>query len=545
MFIILPQFRQPLCLRFALLFSLLLTLLAPHLITPLCVAQAPSEADESTTWAPLLNVPLDDPMVKEVYDFVDRVVLKYQLKGLLKNRRPYTHGEVSNVLNQLHTSNFRLTPIERNRLQRLTRYFSAESSPLLQAKGEDYRFDLNLEPGFITTHRTEPAVPSGTEYAWQLRPIVRGSIYDDFFFSTDLRFYLIGGTVLPNTVRVEVEESGGILSAGLVPAYAKFKLRWFEFLIGKDNVSWGPGRRGNLLLSANPVAMDMIQIRSQYGKIGFQAFTAIAKSSHGNKILSAHRLDFNLWDKGNLGIAESVVIGEDTFELGFLNPITIYSGTEFSGEGLLGGETSPGNLLISGDLELRILRNLALYSEIMIDDFQTRYGLNSYRNWGTKFGIQLGIHLVDPLSIADTDLRIEYAFINQFAYTHFRPISTYTHFDRLIGHEIGSDADNLWIHFGYWLTDTFSAELTYDLERHGEGDATKPHLLGARYDDLWEFLSGVTESTHAFSVEGQYHAIGNFLVKGRYTFSHIRNLDHQKGIGDNRHEVVLNVLYRM
>ena len=39
MFIILPQFRQPLCLRFALPFSLLLTLLAPHLITPFCLAQ--------------------------------------------------------------------------------------------------------------------------------------------------------------------------------------------------------------------------------------------------------------------------------------------------------------------------------------------------------------------------------------------------------------------------------------------------------------------------------------------------------------------------
>ncbi|MCH8294018.1 hypothetical protein IH992_23300 [Candidatus Poribacteria bacterium] len=129
--------------------------------------------------------------------------------------------------------------------------------------------------------------------------------------------------------------------------------------------------------------------------------------------------------------------------------------------------------------------------------------------------------------------------------TRIYPINTYTHFDRLIGHEIGSDADDLWIHFGYWLTDTLSAELTYDLERHGEGDATKPYPLGARSDDLWEFLSGVTESTHAFSVEGQYHGIGVFLVKGRYTFSRITNLNNQKGIRGNQHEVVLAMLYRL
>ncbi|MCZ6681282.1 MAG: hypothetical protein O7E52_29030 [Candidatus Poribacteria bacterium] len=551
MFIILPQFRQPLCLRFALPFSLLLTLLAPHLITSRCAAQVLSPTEESTTWAhPLLNVPLDDPMASEVYDFVDRVVLKYQLKGILKNRRPYTHGKVSKILDQLRVGNFPLTRIERKRLARLTRYFSVESSPLLQAKGEDYRLDLNLELGQISTHRTKPANPSGTEYAWQTRPIVRGGVRDDFAFATDLRFYLITNTVLQNTVRVEVEENQSgenFITAGLVPAYAKFKLPWFELLVGKDNLSWGPGRHGNLLLSANPLPMDMIQIQAQYGKIGFQAFTAIAESLHGKKTLSGHRLDLNLWDRVNLGIAETVVIGEENFELRFLNPFTIYTVTELSGEGILKGpkETSLGNTLISGTMELRILRNLGLYGELLIDDFQPRYGLNSYRHWASKFGIQLGIQLVDPLSIDNTDLRIEYAFLNQFAYTHKSPINAYTHFNRLIGHEIGSDADDLWISFRHWLTDALSGALTYELERHGEGDVTLPHPADAPPDDRWEFLSGTPEVTHAFSVEGQYHAIGNFLVKGRYTFSRITNLDRRKGVQDNQYEVVLMALYRL
>ena len=241
---------------------------------------------------PLLNIPLDDPMVAEVYDFVDRVVLKYQLKGMLKNRRPYTYGEVSKILAQLRSGDFPLTLIENKRLTRLTQHFSPESSPLLQAKGEGYHFDLNLELGQISTHRAKPADPSGTEYAWQPRPIIRGGIRDDFVFSTDLRFYLINNTILPNTVRVEVEENktgDNFTTAGLVPAYAKFKLPWFELLIGKDNLSWGPGRHGNLLLSSNPLPMDMIQIQAQYGKVGFQAFTAITESLHGKKTLSGHR----------------------------------------------------------------------------------------------------------------------------------------------------------------------------------------------------------------------------------------------------------------
>ena len=88
-------------------------------------------------------------------------------------------------------------------------------------------------------------------------------------------------------------------------------------------------------------------------------------------------------------------------------------------------------------------------------------------------------------------------------------------------------------------------DMTYELERHGEGDVAIPHPAGAPSDDQWEFLSGTRESTHAFSVEGRYHAVGDFLLKGQYTFSHITNLSHQKGIGDNQHELTLTALYRL
>ncbi|MBI1923671.1 hypothetical protein HYR99_05420, partial [Candidatus Poribacteria bacterium] len=196
---------------------------------------------------PLLNVPLDDPMVQEAYEFIDRVVLKYQLKGALKNRRPFSQGELAKILAQLHVGKFPLTEIEKKRLARLERFLSNES-PLLQARGDSYRFNLNFEPGQITTHRTKPATPSGTEYVQQLRPIVSGGVRDDFVFLTDLRFYMLANTILPNTVRVETQENlqkSGFTTAGLVPAYAKFKVPWFELLIGRENVSWGPGRRGN------------------------------------------------------------------------------------------------------------------------------------------------------------------------------------------------------------------------------------------------------------------------------------------------------------
>ena len=183
----------------------------------------------------LLNVPLDDPMVTGIYHFIDRVVLKYQLVGLLKNRRPYTRYEIYNILNQLEQEDYELTLIERQQLNSFTSYFPQLDS-LLTKKGKDYQFNLNLESGLISTYRSLPANPSGTECAWQIRPIITGRIQENFVFSTDLRFFLITNRVLGNTVRTEVKvdqlNETAFDTAGLASSYLKFKLPWFDLLAG-------------------------------------------------------------------------------------------------------------------------------------------------------------------------------------------------------------------------------------------------------------------------------------------------------------------------
>ena len=490
-------------------------------------------------------------MVAEIYNFIDRVVLKYQLTGLLGNRRPYTYGEIKSILSQLKQKDPELTEIERKQLRNFTTYF-LRSGALFSLKGVDHLFSLNLEPGLFFTCRTPPAVPSGTEYAWQLRPIAVGTVKDTFAFLTDLRFYLVTGTVLNNTIRKEVTmdqpREEFFDTAGLVPSYAKFKLPWFTVSIERDNLSWGPGRHGNLLISTHSLPMDMIRIQAQYNKLGFQAFTAIAKGAVGNKIISAHRLDFNLWDKVNLGIAEVITIADEDFEFRFLNPFTVYTISEPSGDGLSGegevAEASLGNLLISGDFELRTSSKLALYGELMVDDFQPRYGLRSHLNWASKFGIQIGAHFVDPLSFKNTQLRIEYTFVNQYAYTHVRPTNVYTHFNQIIGHKIGTDSDNLWIGLRCNLTDRLSAGIGYEMERHGEQDVNIPHATTAPVDEEWEFLSGLAEKSHKFPINIRYNLLGNYLLEGTYIYEKIRNRNHIQGKNLSQKELSINALYR-
>jgi predicted porin len=146
--------------------------------------------------------------------------------------------------------------------------------------------------------------------------------------------------------------------------------------------------------------------------------------------------------------------------------------------------------------------------------------------------------------LPDTDLRLEYTFVNQYAYTHSNKINAYTHFDSPIGHQIGTDADDLWFNLKHWFTANFAASLTYERKRHGEGNVNKPHPPGAPDDDEWEFLSGVTESTHSIILSASYNLIGKYSTTLEYTHSWNKNVSNQNGVNENNNQVLLSGQYR-
>jgi predicted porin len=72
----------------------------------------------------------------------------------------------------------------------------------------------------------------------------------------------------------------------------------------------------------------------------------------------------------------------------------------------------------------------------------------------------------------------------------------------------------------------------------------KPHPSGARDDDEWEFLSGVTESTHSISLGASYNLIGKYSATLEYTHSWIKNADNKNGINESNNQVLLSGQYQ-
>ena len=510
----------------------------------------------------LLDIPLCDEYSREVYDFIDRMVARQVSTEVFCNILPYSYSEIVPLLTELEKKaklgDLKLSRIEQKRLERLLKFISAqsqqphspnklkESSHLFQSYGKKHWFAVDFGMGETIVNRKQES--KKTAYATLFQPTIVGTILSDFAFYSDLKVYYLGAVQFPSIPKTEVRASqypAKSQTGALTTYYTKFKLPWFEVFWGKDNLHWGPGKHGALMVSENPLPMNMLKFTTRHNSIKFQMITGILGSDIDKKYLSGHRLELNPFKKLRLGISETVVYGE-RFEITYFNPVQFYTVTEIP-EKIIKGEAkgTPDNLLISGDFDFVPLKNVELYGEILIDDFRPfAYGLRSYRNWGSKFGILSGFYYVDPFSLPNTDFRVEYAFINQYAYTHKHPINTYTHFDSIIGHQIGTDADDLWLNLRHWFTPNLTMSLGYELERHGEGDVNKSHPSGAPDDDEWEFLSGVTESTHSIILSASYNLIGKYSVALEYTHFWIKNALNQDGVSDTNNQVLLSGQYR-
>ena len=200
---------------------------------------------------------------------------------------------------------------------------------------------------------------------------------------------------------------------------------------------------------------------------------------------------------------------------------------------------------MSVDMRLRPIDNFEIYGELMVDDGNPAV---SFKHWDTKFGILGGIYLTDPFGIPDTDFQVEYAFINQYAYTHVNPVNVYKHFTTPIGHQIGSDADNLWLEMRRRWTGKLETVFGYELERHGSGDIDKQHPADAPKDDVWTPLSGITHSEHRLSVGANWVVIGGYIgsysIYAEWARVWRQNVGNRTGVHESANEIEAKLLYR-
>lgn len=390
-------------------------------------------------------------------------------------------------------------------------------------EGKSYGFVDALFAQVVDAHAADTMASGQRQWRTMAGGIVRGAIEGKLGFYVDARNTLRRGGKVPEESfdprhGLPVVTSGRNVYSDQAEAYVAVQFWRIHLQAGRMQAHWGPGWRGGLLLSRNAPLFDAFRLTVPFKRFSFSALHAFLTRLGGPRYLAAHRLEVRLANWLMIAGTESVLYGRRDVEFSYLNPLMPYHVAEHH----LGDRD---NNMMSLDVVTFPLRNMKAYAELLLDDMTL--SKNPLRYYGNKFGFTFGAHWVEALGLREAALRVEYTRIEPFVYTHYDSLNVYLHYDRIIGHWLGPDADCLALAAEYqWSRDIFT-QLWAQWRRQGKGDVWTPYPENG--SERKAFLAGTVESGATWGVQVRDQVRKDIFVSFAYVHTAMRNRGHVAG----------------
>jgi len=336
----------------------------------------------------------------------------------------------------------------------------------------------------------------------------------------------------------------------LFPSLSNIDFPSLKLQIGRDAMRWGPAHQGSLILSDNPPPFDMIKYSGTvdlsdfgegYGNLNFTKFFSLLDPLEGeNRYFSGQRLEYKPMPSLTLGLSETAIISYNSSLL-FFNPLPFippYYLIRWIAD--LINQPSEINSYVGIDMELNFHPGIKLYGEYMIDDFILTPDTNPFPN---RTGFLAGAYFADPLKTGDTDFRIEYTHINNYVYYPTHPWQDYLYQGEYIGSPLGPDTDQFYLELTHRLSDEFDISLSYNHQRHGEGQVGIPLPSDPIIANENIFLSGIIEKQQAYQAEISYTISPQWELSASATLENIKNKDNTIGENENNTSFQLELNY--
>lgn len=221
-------------------------------------------------------------------------------------------------------------------------------------------------------------------------------------------------------------------------------------LIGRDFVNLGIGEHGGLFLSDNLPPLDQIRFSYRYkDRLVFNNVIAPVKFysqlDHVPKILVVHRLDWKITRKFRVGLFESLVTNQ-RLRAAYLNPFMIFHNVS--------DYALKRNVLAGFDLEYLWSQRVQSWITVLIDELDVSWVEEvEPKSARRSIGIQAGTKFFEPFNRKNTDLTLEYLYLDKWLYNYPYADGSLTYiyeeerfykvhyiFNRFIGHYLGSNA---------------------------------------------------------------------------------------------------------
>ena len=286
---------------------------------------------------------------------------------------------------------------------------------------------------------------------------IRGSI------SKRLGFYSFLSTtqaVYPNYVREWTARNGVVPGEGF---WKKFKTNGVDYFTARGYVSFelvkkyvnaqfgfdqsftGSGHRSMIISDFSP-GYTYLKFNTKIWKINYSnlfaqtiadqyySATGSLDGKYPKKFIASHHLSIDIGNNFNLGLFESVVIGDSTerFDISYLNPIIFYRALEHQGG-------SSENVIVGMDVKWNIGHSLSFYGQMVLDEFLLKEIKAGNGWWANKFGGQLGMKYINAIGIDNLDLQLEYNVARPYMHAHRDIYTNYANYRQSLGHPIGGN----------------------------------------------------------------------------------------------------------
>jgi len=225
--------------------------------------------------------------------------------------------------------------------------------------------------------------------------------------------------------------------------------RHINVQFGQDRFKAGQGMR-SLILSDYAPSYPFLKLNTKVWKFSytnlFTQFTQDLVSAGSGlsgttgfpvKYMAFHHLSLNIGKKFNLGFFESVMYGAPDgerarIEVKYLNPVIFYRAVEHQ-------NGSTDNVILGMDAEWIIHKGIALYGQLILDEFYLKYLKEGNGWWANKYGIQAGINYYNVAGVDNLDLTTEFNTVRPYTYSHYTPYGSYSHYRQPLAHPLGAN----------------------------------------------------------------------------------------------------------
>ena len=247
----------------------------------------------------------------------------------------------------------------------------------------------------------------------------------------------------------------------------------FEGWFGREDLGWGPGRTGGLLLGGGTEPVTHLGARVHAGNFATLSAVHGWLSEARGQYMAYHRVEFDLGKGLRLGVEEGVRYDGPSPDPLYLINLIPYAVVERiqTAEGEVTGAARDSlvrsNYIAAADLYWTPARGWALYGELLVDDVKA-----NAQETPSRLAYQVGIKDVRP-GMRTLTLQAEYTRVYNYTYSVYYN-RNFVHRGEVLGYPLGADLADVhsWIDLDWNVDWSFGVQLHYT--KIGEGNGAGP-----------------------------------------------------------------------